>query len=184
TGGAFGMIAKQELAKLIPDQATAAALGAQLDAILADPDLKGLERFPTIPLSQVATVRPALGGLDAKEPQPDQVVTGDLQMLLGACKPDRALPGEVDPRLPGVRYGQFPSTTLAPCQFAHAKTLAQVLTSLAADNGSSVTFKGKTITTPRELFAALVESGHTVEVRNERMYANFLSMIVGDKDLI
>ena len=184
TGGAFGAIAKQELAKLVPDAATAAAMGAQLDAILADPDLTGLDRFPTIPLSQVALVRPALGGLSADAPKPDEVITGDLASLLGACKPDRALPGEVDPRLPGVRYGQFPSTTLAPCQFAHAKTLAQVLTSLAANNGSSVMFEGKSVTTPRDLVAALVESGHTIEVRNERMYANFLSMIVGDKDLI
>jgi len=184
TGGAFGEIAKQELAKLVPDPTTAAALGAQLDAILADPDLTGLERFPTIPLSQVATVRPALGGLDAEEPKPDEVISGDLMSLLGACKPDRSLPAEADPRLPGVRYGQFPNAALAPCQFAHAKTLAQVLTSLAAGNGSEVTFKGKTLRSPRDVFAALVESGHTIEVRNERMYANFLSMIVGDRDLI
>ena len=180
--GAFAELAKGELAKLAPG--AAAALGAQLDAILADPDLTGLERFPTIPLSQVATLRPALGGLEAEAPKPDQVVRGDLLALLGACTPDRALPAEVDARLPGVRYGQFPSAVLSPCQFAHAGKLAQVLTSLAAGNGSEVTFKGKTLKTPRELFAVLVESGHTIQVRNERMYANFLSMIVGDKDLI
>jgi len=184
TGGGFGAVAKAELARLVPDPAVAATLGAQLDAILADPDLTGLERFPTIPLSQVATVRPALGGLPADPPKADEVVTGELLQLLGACTSDRAIPTEVDARLPGVRYGQFPSTTLAPCQFAHAGKLGQVLTSLAAQNGSQVTFDGKTLRTPGELFAALVESGHTVQVRNERMYANFLSMIVGDKDLI
>ncbi len=183
TGGAFAELAKQQIAKLIPDQAMAAQLGAQLDQILADPDLTGLERFPTIPLSAISTVRPALGGLNAEEPKPDQVVTGDLMQLLGDCKPDRSPPAEIDPRLPGVRYGHFPSTALAPCQFAHAKTLAQVLTSLAANNGSEVTYKGKTLRSPRDLFAALVESGHTIEVRNEAMYANFLSLIVGDRDL-
>jgi hypothetical protein len=104
--------------------------------------------------------------------------------MLGGCTPDRSLPSEVDARLPGVRYGQFPSKTLAPCQFAHASKLAQVLTSLAAQNGSAVTYKGATIKTPRELFAALVASGHTIEVRNERMYANFLSLIAGDRDVI
>jgi hypothetical protein len=94
------------------------------------------------------------------------------------------LPADVDPRLPGVKYAQFPSKTLSPCQFAHASKLAQILTSLAAQNGSSITYKGKTIDSPRALFAALVASGHTIEVRNERMYANFLSMTVGDRDLI
>ena len=180
--GAFAELAKGELAKLAPG--AAASLGAQLDAILADPNLAGLERFPMLPLSQVQALRPALGGLEAEAPKPDEVVRGDLLMLLGSCAPDRALPAEVDARLPGVRYGQFPSATLSPCQFAHAGKLAQVLTSLAANNTSEVTFKGKSIKTPKELFQALLDAGHVIEVRNERMYANFLSMIVGDKDLI
>ena len=112
------------------------------------------------------------------------MIHGDLAELLGPCTPDRSLPADVDPQLPGVKYGQFPSVTLSPCQFAHAGKLAQVLTSLAAQNGSTVTYQGQTIDSPRALFAALVASGHTIEVRNERMYANFLSMIVGDRDLI
>jgi hypothetical protein len=184
-GPAFAAYAHGELAKLIPDADVAAQLGAQLDAILADPELRGLERFPTLPLAAIGALRPALGALPATPPSEDQIVRGELMQLLGACSPERALPAELDgAQLPGVRYGQFPSRTLSPCQFAHAGKLAQVLTSLAAQNGSEVTFKGKTITSPRELFAALVASGHTVDVRNERMYANFLSMIAGDRDVI
>ena len=183
-GGAFAEIAKAELAAMIPDAGAASAMGAQLDAILRDPELKGIERFPTIPLAQIGVLRPALGQIPADAPKPDQVVTGELSALLGDCKPHRSVPAPIDARLPGVGYGQFPSRTLSPCQSAHAGKLAQVLTSLAADNGSKVTFKGKTLKTPRELFSALVESGHTIEVRNERMYANFLSATVGDRDLI
>ncbi len=183
-GGAFAEIAKAELAAMIPDAGAASAMGAQLDAILRDPELKGIERFPTIPLAQIGVLRPALGQIPADAPKPDQVVNGELSALLGDCKPDRSVPAPIDARLPGVGYGQFPSRTLSPCQFAHAGKLAQVLTSLAADTGSKVPFKGKTLKTPRELFSALVESGHTIEVRNERMYANFLSATVGDRDLI
>jgi hypothetical protein len=183
-GAALGDYAKAELAKLVPDAQTASDLGAQLDAILADPQLAGVDRFPLIALSSVATLRPALGAIPASTPDPDKVITGDLAQLLGDCTPDRSLPADLDARLPGVKYGQFPSQTLSPCQFAHAGKLAQVLTSLAAQNGSSITFQGQTITSPRDLFAALIASGHTIEVRNERMYANFLSMIVGDRDLI
>jgi len=180
---AFGEYAKAEIQKLIPDPTAAQQMAAQLDAMLADPNLTGLDRFPTIPLSAIGTLRPALGAIPSSTPAPDDVVTGELTELLGACTPDRSLPAEIN-GLPGVRYGQFPSKTLSPCQFAHAGKLAHILTSLAAQNGSQVTFKGQTITSPRELFAALVASGHTIEVRNERMYANFLSLIVGDKDLI
>ena len=181
--GAFTDYAKAEIARVVPDQAVADQLAAQLQTILADPDLNGIERFPTIPMASIATLRPALGAIPSQPANPDTVVHGDLLQLLGACTADRALPAEIA-NVPGVRYGQFPSKVLSPCQFAHAGKLAQVLTSLAAQNGSSVTFKGKTITSPRELFAALVESGHTIEVRNERMYANFLSMIAGDRDVI
>jgi len=181
--GVFTDYAKAQIAKLVPDPVAAEQMATQLNAIIGDPNLSGIERFPTIPLGAIATLRPALGNLDSAPPSEDAVVQGDLMQLLGSCTPERALPGEVA-QLPGVRYGQFPSKTLSPCQFAHAKKLAQVLTSLAAQNGSSVTFKGKTITSPRELFAALVESGHTIEVRNERMYANFLSLIAGDRDVI
>jgi hypothetical protein len=183
-GPAFTEYAKAEIASLVHDPIVAQQMANQLATILADPNLTGLERYPTIPLAAIGTLRPALGQIPAQPPSEDQVVTGDLMQALGACTPDRKLPAEIDARLPGVRYGQFPSKTLAPCQFAHAGKLAQVLTSLAAQNGSSVTYKGQTIKTPRELFAALVASGHTVQVRNERMYANFLSMIAGDRDVI
>jgi len=185
SGGAFAEMAKAEIAALVHSPTAAAALGAQLDAILADPQLTGIERFPTIPLAQVALLRPALGQIAADPPEPDKVVTGELAVILGECKAVRALPSAIDARLPGVGYGHFPSRVLSPCQFAHADPLAQVLTSLAAQNGSQVTFKGKTIKTPRELFAALIESGHSIQVRNERMYANFLSATIGaNADLI
>jgi hypothetical protein len=183
-GAAFRDYASAEIAKLVHDPEVAEQMTAQLAAILADVQLTGLERFPTIPLAAIGAVRPALGLIPADAPSEDRVVSGELMQLLGACTPDRSPPSELDARLPGIRYGHFPSKTLAPCQFAHATALAQVLTSLAAQNGSSVTFKGQTIKTPRELFEALVASGHTIEVRNERMYANFLSMIAGDRDVI
>jgi hypothetical protein len=183
-GPALTEYAKAEIAAMVHDPVVAEQMAAQLQTILADPNLTGLDRFPTIPLSAIGALRPALGALPAEAPKPDQVVTGDLMQFLGACSPDRSLPADVDQRLPGVKYGQFPSKTLAPCQFAHASKLGQVLTSLAANNGSSVTFKGQTIRSPKDLFAALIASGHTIEVRNERMYANFLSLIAGDRDVI
>ena len=183
-GSAFAELANSELETLVPDANVAGQLESELDSIIAGQDLSGLDRFPLIELSSIATVRPLLGAIGEGAPDPDQVITGDLVQLLGPCTPDRSLPADLDPQLPGVKYGQFPSKTLSPCQFAHAATLAQILTSLAAQNGSSVSYQGQSIASPRDLFAALIASGHKIEVRNEYMYANFLSMIVGDKDLL
>ncbi len=183
-GPAFTEVANAEIAALIPNAVMAEQLSAQLTRIMADPELTGIERFPTIPLAMIATARPLLGGIKADPANPDEVMHGDLKQLLGSCAPDRALPTAVDVRLPGLGYGHFPNRSLAPCQAAHASKLAQVLTSLAADNGSSVTLQSKTIKTPAELFAALVATGHSIEVRNERMYANFLSMTAADRDVI
>jgi hypothetical protein len=177
-GDAFAAYAKTELANLVHDPDTAAQLGAQLDQILADPDLTGLERFPTLPLSAIPALRPALDLVPSDPPQPQAVVHGELSELLGDCTPDRSLPAEATAELPGVRYGQFPSVTLSPCQFAHSSKLAGILTSLAAQNGSSITVNGVEVDSPADLAAALVSSGHTIEVRSEHMYANFLSFIV------
>lgn len=180
----FVEAAKGELAALLPDPAAAQAVSDQLDAIMASPGYAGVERFPTIPLAAIGTLRPALGLINAEAPAPDAVVTGDLLAVLGQCTPDRKVPGGLHEALPGVGYGHFPQRTLSPCQAAHARPLAQVLTSLAADNGSSVTYRGKTLTTPEAVIEALVASGHSVQVRNERTYANFASLTLGDRDII
>lgn len=163
----------------MPDTDLRATLRGQLDAILASGDYAALDRFPTVPLRAIGTLRPALGGLDASAPRPDDVVQGELVELLGGCQADRSLPAPVNPALPDVLFGHYPNRSLTACQVAHSQRLAQVLTSLAAGNGSVVRYHGETLRTPEELASALVRSGHRIEVRNERTYANFLSLAIG-----
>ena len=161
--------------------ARGADVATQLDAILADPNLTGLDRFPTIPLAQIAT-RAARARRDPGEHA--EARRGRHRRprcsCSAPCTPDRSLPAELDARLPGVRYGQFPSKTLSPCQFAHAGKLAAGADLARREQRLVGHVQGQDDHSPRELFAALVASGHTIEVRNERMYANFLSLIVGD----
>ncbi|HEY4183279.1 MAG TPA: hypothetical protein VGM90_40930 [Kofleriaceae bacterium] len=179
-GPAFAAMAHDQINKLIPDATAATALNAQLDAILADPQHAGLERFPMISLDQLPLIRPVLGAIPAKAPAPDKVISGELSALLGNCNAPRTPPANIDARLPGIGYGHFPSRELSPCQFSHADKLAEVLTSLAADNGSTVTYRGNTVHSPADLMNALLTTGHTIRVRNEHMYANFLSATIGD----
>ena len=106
---------------------------------------------------------------------PDQVVTGELTTLLGNCDAARSYPSVVTAQVPDLGYGHFPDFSLNQCEITQSAQLAQVLTSLSVGNGSSVTYKGATLNTPKDLMAALVASGHRIEIRNERAYANFVS---------
>jgi len=167
------------MAAVIPDPQLRAALEQQLQAILASPDFAGAERFPVVPLRGLSQLRPLLGTIDAEAPRADAVTTGELVTLLGACDAERGRPAPVG-QVPGVGNGHFPNLALTRCQAAHSARLAQILTSLAADNGSEVRYQGKTLTSPCQLLAALVAAGHDIEVRNERTYANFISLTAGE----
>lgn len=172
--------ARAQITQLVPDASAQALLNGELDRIMASPTFSGLERFPTLPLRQFDAFRLALAGFNSAAPAPDQVVNGSLSDLLGGCQADRANPPDVNAALPGIGNGHFPDLTLSACQAAHSASLAQLLTSLSVGNGSSVTYEGQEITTPGDLLRALMRTGHTVEVRNERSYANFLSITAGD----
>lgn len=171
------------IAQLVDDENTRAALSAQLRAIVASPTFEGIERFPTLPLAQVDEARLALGVLESQPVAPPQTVRGELSALLGACDLPRTMPAPIRPEVPEVLYDHFPNGALTACEFAHSKRLADVLTSLAANNGSEVTYRGERYSTPRGLFEALAATGHTIEVRNERSYANFISLATGDMDV-
>lgn len=175
--------ADAELARIIPDPELRARLGAELARVAASWDFEGVERFPTVPLAHLGALRPALGQIPAQPPRPDQVVTGELVALLGACDAERELPGPVHPALPDVGYGHFPDRALTRCQVARSRRLAEVLTALGAGNGSEVSYRGRLVRTPSELAGALIAAGHRIEVRNERTYANFISLTAGELDV-
>lgn len=173
-------LAEAKLAEMLPAGPLRDALAAQLKGIIADGDLRGIERFPTLPLRALAGLRPLLGLAPPSAPRPEKVVSGNLRQQLGACDGARRQPTPLSEAMPTVRRGHFADLALTPCQATHSERLAQLLTSLAADNGSALRYDGKTISTPRELFEALLSSGHSIEVRNERVYANFIGLVARD----
>lgn len=173
-----------QLEELLPDSAMRAAAINELQTILASEDFAGIERFPALPLRGLGQARPLMGLLPEVEPSEDVVVEGELARVLGVCQDDRTDPGPLNPALPSLLYGHYPNRALTPCQVSHSEGLARALTALAADNGSSVTYNGQTLTTPRELFAALLATGHSIEVRNERTYANFTGLSYNGLDVV
>ena len=145
-------------------------------------------RFPTVSLSQIGAFQPVVGEAEMlaasqkkTERIPDPVVSGDLITALNTLgKFTREPPPPVDKRLPGIGNGDFINLALTKDQIIQSSGLAQVLTSLALNNGSSVTFNGKTFSSPGPLLAELAATGHRIKVADQRTYANFISFNDGD----
>ncbi len=181
---ALQSVMTSQLVTLVPDPDQRAMLASQLTGFFRDASLSSTLRFPILPLRQLGSLRSALGLIPSQPPEPTMVVDGDLMTLLGPCNATRAMPAPVHAALPNLGNGHFPNRSLTACQVAHSQKLAQILTSLASNNGSEVTYAGDVHTTPRSLIEALIANGHTVEVRNERTYANFISFTWGDRDVV
>ncbi len=173
-----------KLDELVPDPIMRETMRANLEGIAASGDFSGLARFPMIPLRQVGTLRPALGQLPESEPAEEVVLEGELMALLGPCNAQRAEPAPVHASIPGLAQGHYPHRALTDCQVSQSQGMARVLSALGANNGSVVTFLGREARTPRELMAALIAEGHSVEVRNERTYANFIALVYQGRDVI
>jgi hypothetical protein len=163
-------------------QQLAGALGQLAKAQTFD----GVDRLLTVPLKKVHLLRPALGQLSSgSTPAQPGKIDGDLGLLLGPCNAEaRSEPGPLHQALPLVTYGHFPDRALTRCQVTHSVRLAQILTALAANNGSTVRYHGRTARSPRELITMLINTGHEVALINERTYANFLALSLDGREVI
>ena len=183
---ALEKILMTKVSELVPDPLLQAQLATELHGILMNSDYDKLDHFPVIPLRQTSKLRSAIGGMMGRKSTPNAapaVVTGRLEDLLGSCSTAPELPAPLSADMPGLGYGHFPNMGMSPCELDRSVKLAQIMTSLVANNQSAVDYNNEHITTPKDLVTALIQSGHSVEMRNERTYANFISLAYGDSDI-
>lgn len=140
-------------------------------------------RFPVMPpLHRLKSLQSMLGGQETNAKVSETPIRGDLAELLAKNQDKRVDtdPKAVHENLSEILYGHFTDRTLPISIVRQSTELARVLTSLVTTK-STVTwdFHGKNFTmkTPKEVFSALLATGHKIQVRNERTFANFIALV-------
>jgi hypothetical protein len=178
-------VVKARLESLVPNPLLRKVFLDQWEEMRRKKDFEKLDRFPTLPLKQVEKLRPALGGRGAQSEKIDvAVLKGSLDDVLGECRELASLPKPVSPTMPMMTNGHFPDPGLGLCDQDRSLKLARILNSLTAANGSEIKVGAIRARSAQRFFEALIETGHTIEMRNERTYANFLSLNWGDEPVI
>ncbi len=154
-----------------------ATLLADIEKIVTAGRLPDLHRIPTLPRMPVLAMSASalLGDRVAERPKIAKLDV-DLEKLLEVTSSVPAEPFSFVRELPELRYGHYPDPSVPARVVRDSTALATAMTALAEGNGSRVRVGGKVVTTPDGLLEALRATGHTIELRNERTYANFLSL--------
>lgn len=152
------------------------AVLAQLEKHVALGKVPELGRFPTMPtMPHLPNASLFLGDHAAPRPRIRKLDTR-LSDLVASTPAIPAEPFSFVPEIPELRYGHFADPSIPGRVVRDSTALAAAMTALAENNGSRIRVGTREAKTPRELLEALVANGHTIEVRTERTYANFLSL--------
>ncbi|MSP19643.1 MAG: hypothetical protein EXR74_08740 [Bdellovibrionales bacterium] len=98
----------------------------------------------------------------------------------------RPQPKPVTPELPNIKYGHFISESVPLKMVTQNYAVAAVMTKLAEQNGYSLRFPTAhgsfvTVTNLEEFLQVLWHTGHHIELRDDRTFANFISFTYGEQ---
>jgi hypothetical protein len=176
---------RARMQELVPSPFLQHQLLARWEEARRKKDYSLLDRFPVVPLNQVEKLRPALGGRGGQNEKVEvAVLRGRIEDILGECRELAPLPKAVSAQVPMLTDGHFPNSGMGLCHQDRSIKFARILNSLMAANGSEIRVGSIRARSAQRLFEALIETGHTVEMRNERTYANFVSLNWGDTPVI
>lgn len=172
---ALGQGIDQLVDALVPDADMRASFKEQLRGVLAS------ESLGTAPMVSMAAIGAAQGLFEqaprnGTSPNDNGRKDVDLDTAGADCHAPREAPAPLSPSLPGVTRGHAPDYAVDDCMLARLRGLTDALNALSMENGSIVTMSGRTLSTPGEVAAALLDSGHTIRVENARFIADFLGL--------
>lgn len=188
-----------QLGTVVVDESLKRKLTTEFTKIFRDKNWKALDHFPVIPLGKIHQIRLALSNRDdvkemdstANKPIPEKFSANLIEHLGTECTEKASFPKPVKSPLATLNLdalaltdGHFPDDSLDPCLVHQSLRLAEVLNSLMRADGSVVYYKNSRAQSTQQLIKLLIDSGHHVEMRNERTYANFISLNTGDNQII
>jgi len=170
-----------EAARILP------VLKAQIEKIREQASQKR-ERFPVLgPPRSLGVAQEILKGAEFGKPAIAQEIQGRLEAILLAGSADRdRVPTPLHPQLPEISYGHYVDDNLTDQELRHSRAVAQILSALSEPRSKDesvleveVNGKIRGIHSAVQFFEYLLETGHSVEVRDDRTYANFLALRIG-----
>lgn len=179
------------------------ALLHRMRELILGKDWQGLDRFPGWTMREITPTVRVVGHVAGKYVAPASQIDQFLDLGLYSTSqpvtidldhpstlPGFSSDGLVFPLGAGVVRGDGPDPALAPLH-AESKRLSEVLNRLtlnqaALDNTAPATARigNRTVSTPQDLIAALIASGHTVELYDARYFANFGHLHANGQDVM
>lgn len=175
----FLKLVVNQLSQVIKDSRLRNRLIKKLKNISTQKSWEMMDKFPVINIPSSYLSQMALGLYANSDQQKINVETykGSLQQLAKEdCKLLASKPKSLDDLVLGLSEGHHPDQKLNPCQIHQSLRLAEILNSmLHAPSASEVFFGANKASNIRDFFKLLIDSGHHVEMRNERTFANFIA---------
>lgn len=175
---------REKIKKLFPSEKWAAPFLQKFSRAFRSKNEKSFPRlFVLPPPSYWKSARQFVDQISGKERSVISPISGELKELVEGCFFERTVRElSEESSLSSVHFGSLPNDLLPHCILSQSRKLAAVLNALASDNGSLVnvntpddTYRAKT---PLDLFKALRETGHHLEMRDERRYSDVFSLRV------
>lgn len=173
----------------LPQNEFSRSLIKRLIALIANKQEGPFSRFPTLPAIFRVSEHRNLITMATKGRE--GVIEKDLPSVWSEVVKyfevnERPQPEPISPETPNIGYGHFVSESIPLPMVAQNYALSRVMTKLAEQKGYEVKFptaSGKTLTmkSVEDFIQGLWKTGHHIQLRDERTFANFLSFTYGEK---
>jgi len=186
---ALGMALKSILIEKFGEEiANSPTVDSFLESVASfDFDRIDSERIPQINSNSISQFRSVLGVLandnsDIQEPSVDNEIPANIDLIKfinkDHCSHNLNGMTEISPeKMPGLLRGHLVDPKIDPCDIAQSKNLAKSLGALSLGK-TKIQYNGKTFLETKKLIREIIKTGHNIELRNERMYADFLALAV------
>lgn len=152
-------------------------------------DLNFLERFPILPpIFELNDYRKLLLLVLAKDNNynTDNLPGSWSEIIEQFTFSSRPQPEPITPELPNIKYGHFISETVPLKMVTQNYAVAAIMTKLAEEKGYRLRFPTAhgsfvTVTNLEEFLQVLWRTGHHIELRDDRTFANFISFTYGEQ---